>query len=74
MVFAGLMLRAIKRQADLMERQMTEGSRSAKEATEIAKSAANAALLNAQAVINAERARLLFIVQKITSDREVPPR
>jgi hypothetical protein len=52
-IIAGLTLSAIRRQAE-------ESRDSAAQAIEIAKKSADAALLNAQAVINAERARILF--------------
>ena len=48
-------LRAIKRQADTMEMQANEARQSAATATTIAQKAADAALLNAQAIITSER-------------------
>jgi hypothetical protein len=53
-------LREIKRQVDLMNQQTLVAIASA----EAARVSADAALLNAQAVINAERALLLFTVEK----------
>lgn len=55
-----LTLHAIRRQADTMERQAADARNSAEEATAIARVAADAALLNAQAIINAERAWLII--------------
>jgi hypothetical protein len=60
-IIAGLTLSAIRRQA-------VESRDSAAQAIEIAKKSADAALLNAQAVINAERARILFETEKRLDD------
>lgn len=58
-------LRAVEEQA----KEMVHQAKLISEQTEVAKVAADAALLNAQAVINAERARLLFTVEKRLDDR-----
>jgi hypothetical protein len=67
--WAGIMalrtLKAIEKQASTMTDQLTE----MKSQTLVGQTAAHAALLNAQAVINAERGRLLFEVEK-TLDRQ----
>jgi hypothetical protein len=68
---AYMTLRAIKKQAEIMERQAIDAQVAGVEATKIAvataqaaQKSADAALLNAQSVINAERGRLLFEVEK----------
>jgi hypothetical protein len=56
-------LGAISRQADSLEQQVKESRESTAETIAIARKAADSALLNAQAVVNAERALLLFTVE-----------
>jgi len=60
-------LEAVKRQAD----EMLDQAALMKEQTAVAEKAANAALLNAQAVINAERPWLLIVPKRSGEDKSI---
>ncbi len=73
-IAAVLTLRAINRQADLMETQAEEAREAATTATAIAQKAAEAALLNAQALIHSKRPWVIVQIEEIAGENAAKTR